>query len=173
MIVTRDEFEKYSGVYTDENNTLPELYIQSAENILFNYLGYDPTPQNYRHVFNGNGESYLRVGVKPIWLVAEVRIGNTAQDLGNITFDNDTIYLLNGTFPEGKGNITVDFSAGYNEIPAIMKMTVLRIATLLQSEGDSNIGITSKSFEESGTRVFQNYTNYDKYLIQCSKYKLF
>lgn len=173
MIVTRDEFAKYSNVCTDDNDTLQELYIQSAEDILFNYLGYDPTAQNYRRVFNGNGESYLRLGVKPIWLVAEVIIGNAAQDLANITFDNDTIYFLNGKFPEGKGNITVDFSAGYTKIPAIMKMTVLRIATLLQSEGDSNIGISSKSFEDSGTRVFQNYTNYDKYLIQCSKYKLF
>jgi hypothetical protein len=53
-----------------------------------------------------------------------------------------------------------------SNIPDIIKLTVLRIAALLQSESDSNIGVTSKSFADSGTRTFVNYTNFDKYLIQ-------
>ncbi|MDR0722096.1 MAG: hypothetical protein LBF75_04775 [Treponema sp.] len=57
-------------------------------------------------------------------------------------------------------------------MPYIIKLTVLRIAALLQAESDSNIGITSKSFAESGSRTFMNYTNFDKYLLPIAGYKL-
>jgi hypothetical protein len=57
-------------------------------------------------------------------------------------------------------------------MPYIIKLTVLRIAALLQAESDSNIGITSKSFAESGSRTFINYTNFDKYLLPVAGYKL-
>jgi hypothetical protein len=51
-------------------------------------------------------------------------------------------------------------------------MTVLRIAALLLSESDGNIGVQSKSFADSGTRTFINTVNFDKYLIQISIYKI-
>jgi hypothetical protein len=59
-----------------------------------------------------------------------------------------------------------------DEIPSIIKMTALRIAALLQIESDSNIGITSKSFGEGGSRSFVNTVNYDKYLVMISNYRI-
>jgi hypothetical protein len=56
--------------------------------------------------------------------------------------------------------------------PKLIIQTVFRIAALLQSEGDSNIGVTSKSFSDSGSRTFINFTNFDKYLLPIAKYKL-
>ena len=58
------------------------------------------------------------------------------------------------------------------KIPKIILMTVLRIAAILMSESDSNIGVTSKSFGDSGGRSFINYTNFDKYLSPLSGYRL-
>jgi hypothetical protein len=57
-------------------------------------------------------------------------------------------------------------------MPNVIKLTVLRIAALLQTESDNSIGVTSVSFGESGGRSFLNYTNFDKYLTPISKYKL-
>jgi hypothetical protein len=57
-------------------------------------------------------------------------------------------------------------------MPKTIYLTIMRIAALLQSESDSNIGVTSKSFADSGTRTFMNFTNFDKYLVQLSAYKL-
>jgi hypothetical protein len=57
-------------------------------------------------------------------------------------------------------------------MPIIFKQTLLRIAALLLAEADNNIGITSKTFGDSGMRTFINYTNFDKYLSVISKYKL-
>jgi hypothetical protein len=58
------------------------------------------------------------------------------------------------------------------EVPQLIKMTVMRIAALLQTESDMNIGVTSKSFGEGGSRTFVNTVNYDKYLIQISSYRM-
>jgi hypothetical protein len=65
-------------------------------------------------------------------------------------------------------------SIGFIEItiPPIFKQTALRIAALLLTEADQNIGVTGKSFGDSGSRTFINYTNFDKYLSPLSKYKL-
>ena len=57
------------------------------------------------------------------------------------------------------------------ETPEIIKLTVLRIAALLQSESDSNIGVTSKTFGDSGNRTFINTVNFEKYLQPISQYK--
>ena len=47
--------------------------------------------------------------------------------------------------------------------PQIIKLTVLRIATLLLMEAGENIGVTSKSMPDN-SRTFINYTSYMKYL---------
>jgi hypothetical protein len=76
-----------------------------------------------------------------------------------------SIYTINGG---GANNIGVIET----EIPNIFKQTQLRIASLLYQEADQNIGVTSKSFGDSGSRTFINYTNFDKYLSPLSKYSL-
>lgn len=49
------------------------------------------------------------------------------------------------------------------DIPEIVKLTILRIATLMLMEGGENIGISGKSFSDN-SRSFISYTNYHKYL---------
>ncbi|MCL2440474.1 MAG: hypothetical protein FWD14_01910 [Treponema sp.] len=115
MIVTVEQFQKYSNVFTD-NIELQESYLKSSQIIVADYLGYNP-------------EEYL--------------------------FNSKTCQLEKIT-----------------EIPEIIKITIMRIASLLQSESDSNIGVTSKYFGDSGSRTFINYTNFDKYLLQVSNYRL-
>ncbi|MCL2381328.1 MAG: hypothetical protein FWC64_07005 [Treponema sp.] len=61
--------------------------------------------------------------------------------------------------------------AAVPSIQYLFKVTCLRIATMLQTEGGSNIGVTSKSFGDSGSRTFVNYTNFDKYLLPIAAYR--
>jgi hypothetical protein len=73
---------------------------------------------------------------------------------------------------------TVDGGGAFNseedgtDMPKIIKLTIMRIAAVLQTESDGNIGVTSKSFGNSGDRTFMSYTNFDKYLLPLSNYKL-
>lgn len=50
-----------------------------------------------------------------------------------------------------------------NTRPSVVKLSILRIATLMLSETGGNIGLTGKSFADN-SRTFVNYSNYRKYL---------
>lgn len=172
MIVSLEEFQKYTGVYGSDDDQSASLYIQAAQDILVSYLGYEPEKQRYIKMLSGHGLPSLRVGAKPIVSVESISVNGSLFESSDFYFFDDTIFFKDSAkiFPKGS-NITVDIFAGFEEIPAIMKMTVLRIAALLQLESDSNIGVSSRSFADS-SRTFLNTTNYDKYLVQCSRYKL-
>ena len=49
------------------------------------------------------------------------------------------------------------------EMPEVVKLSILRVATLMLSESGGNIGLTGKSFD-GNSRTFINYSNYRKYL---------
>lgn len=173
MICTVEELQKYSGVYTDENSD-QELFLGAAQHIVENYLGYSIEQKNYKKFYSGLGFKDLRLGVKNVSEITTLKIDDEEISKNNILISDDEIILKSGKFPKGEKNIYVEFVGGFSDddIPKLMILTVLRIATLLQSESDSNIGITSKTFGDAGTRVFQNYTNFDKYLFPLSKYKI-
>lgn len=40
MLITKEELSKFSGVYRDEEDTLSEIFIGSATEIIENYVGY-------------------------------------------------------------------------------------------------------------------------------------
>ena len=50
-----------------------------------------------------------------------------------------------------------------DKVPSMVILTILRIATLMLTEGGGNIGLTGKSFADN-SRTFVNYSNYRKYL---------
>jgi len=68
------------------------------------------------------------------------------------------------------GNALLESNA--NELPPLIKITVLRIGALLESESGGNIGITGNQFQEGGSRTFVNYTNFMKFLSPISHYRL-
>ncbi|MDD4012478.1 MAG: hypothetical protein PHI83_10055 [Sphaerochaetaceae bacterium] len=49
------------------------------------------------------------------------------------------------------------------EMPEVVRLSILRVATLMLSESGGNIGLTGKSFD-GNSRTFINYSNYRKYL---------
>jgi hypothetical protein len=180
--VTIEELKEYSGAH-DEDNLL-QNYIDSAEDIVNTYLGYSPTLHNYIQYFDGTGTNELQLKAKPISNIISVEINGKSIPLSKFyTAFNSEFISYNNIFPSGKRNIKIEYDAGWgitidddttngDYLPRIIKMTVLRIASLLQTESSGNIGVTSKSFADSGTRTFTNYTNFDKYLIQISTFKI-
>ena len=166
MVVTKEELQGYTGVEL-ENSELYELFIGAAQNIVENYLGYEIETKEYTKHFALHSSNIIKCGVKNITAVSEITVDGTPVE--NYYIDDDKIILNQ---PVISDNIIATFTAGFGEdLPQIIKLTVLRIAALLQTESNNNIGISGKSFMD-GSRTFISYTNYDKYLISCSKYKL-
>jgi hypothetical protein len=176
------EFKKYANVH--EESVIIQQYVDSAENIVNNYLGYSPTLHKYTHYFNGTGDGELQLKARPIQGIISMEINGESVPVTELRFDKDSEFIcFDKIFPLGKRNITVEYTAGYGTVPGndtvngvllpgVIRMSVLRIAALLQSESDANIGVTSKSFADSGTRTFTNFTSFDKYLGPISFYKL-
>jgi hypothetical protein len=128
----------------------------------------------------------LALRARPVQTITSVEINGESIPVSEFYFypvmEGEFLYY-NKIFPIGRRNIEIENDAGWgitpdddlinrDYVPSIIKMTVLRIASLLQTESDGNIGISSKSFADSGTRTFINTVNFDKYLIQLSNYKL-
>jgi hypothetical protein len=180
--VTIEALKEYSGAHDED--ALLQNYIDSAEDIVNTYLGYSPTLHKYIQYFNGNGTNELQLKAKPIADIISVEIEGQSIPLTEFyTIVNSEFLYYNSKFPLGKRNIKIEYDAGFgisidddtingDYLPTIIKMTVLRIASLLQSEASGNIGVSSKSFGDSGTRTFINTVNYDKYLLPISIFKI-
>ena len=167
MIVTKEELQGFTGVEFESGNNIAELFIGASQNIVESYLGYEIESKEYTKHFALHSSNVIKVGVKNITVVSEITIDGTPVE--NYYIDNDKIILKQ---PVISDNIIIRFTAGFSEdLPAIIKLTVLRIAALLQVESNNNIGISGKSFMD-GSRTFTNFTNFSKYLDACSKYKL-
>ena len=167
MIVSKEELEGYTGVQFESGNNIAELFIGASQNIVESYLGYEIESKEYTKHFALHSSNIIKCNVMNITAVSTITVDGTPVE--GYYIDNDKIILNQ---PVISDNIIVTFTAGFGEnLPQIIKLTVLRIAALLQTESNNNIGISGKSFID-GSRTFTNFTNYDKYLIQCSKYKL-
>ena len=167
MIVTKEELQGFTGVEFESGNNIADLFIGASQNIVENYLGYEIESKEYTKHFALHSSNVIKCGVKNITVVKEITIDGVPVE--DYYIDDDKIILKQ---PVISDNIIVTFTAGFSEdLPQIIKLTVLRIAALLQTESNNNIGISGKSFMD-GSRTFINFTNFSKYLDVCSKYKL-
>lgn len=172
MFITTDELKDYIGVNTD-NDTLLDIYNETGKDLIINYIGYDPVSGYYDELFSGNDDKVIRLNTKPITSISALTIDDELITEENYIFINEYLYLLNGLiFTKGRYNVRVEYEGGYDEIPSLIKMTNLRLSALLYTEEGGNIGITSKSFDNSGTRTFIQNTNYNKYLSVLNKYRI-
>jgi len=153
---------------TDEGNLL-DTYCSAACNIVTSYLGYNPVSSDYTKVLDGSGKNYLVVPSLPVTKVNSLMIDGNTANIANISFDGQFIYRPE-IFNKGDRNIIINYTAGYDIIPGIMSITALRIAALLQTESSGNIGVTSRSFGDDGSRSFYK-TKFDDYLEPLVGYR--
>lgn len=166
QIISLEEFYTYCGDYEDS----PEVKfrkvqtLDSAQQIVEEYLGYQLLSTNHSEVFEGIEGRRVFLHFLPVQYVDEVKVNGKEilQDYGYV-FDKESIYLDRFLKPCDK--VFVAYTSGWNKnnVPPLIRQTILRIATLLYMEGGENIGVSSRSFSDQ-SRTFINYTNYSKYL---------
>ena len=160
-----EAFNTYTNDYEDspEVNALKMQYITSAKEIVENYLGYrlDIHDVTEDHVFTGSNDIYLREF--PVQECYSVKVNGRTLPAPLFTLRGDHV-RINDFCHCHCGEVEVQYCAGYRTIPDLITQTVLRIASLLKTEANGNIGLTSKSYGNDGSHSFLNYTNYSKYL---------
>lgn len=172
-IITVTEFQTYTNYYEENMESMLQTYIDSAENIVENYLGYDPTENDYEEIITSIGSDKLYTRIPHISEFSYVIDKDTDEMLTDCISNENYIYDRNGeeVFKEGR-KYKVCYVGGWSskEMPADIRMAVLRIASVQLAESDGNIGLSSKSFADM-SRSFMNYTSYDKFLKPLLPYR--
>ena len=178
MIVSVQAFDSYSGDHEDSPQAvaLKELFLSSAEGIVEEYLRFSPLLSPRRGVvLSGDGTRRLMLPFRPVRSLEELSMDDRKLEPSLFRIDDDRIVPVDAgmSFTKGVDNIVLSCTAGWEaeEVPAPIVVAILRIATLMLSETDGNIGLTGKSFADN-SRTFVNYSNYRKYLEPVAGYRV-
>ena len=170
MTVTVETFNAYSGNFEDspEAVLLKGTFLSSAEEIVSGYLGFDPKAQEYADVtLSGTGGRKLYLPSHQVTALHSLTVDGTVRESGSYSIHGDHICSTDrhSAFAAGTDNILISYSAGWTaqDMPSVITLSILRVATLMLSETGGNIGLTGKSFADN-SRTFINYSNYRKYL---------
>ena len=155
MLITSDLLAKFSGVETDAE--LAQIYIESAKQQIVDYVGYDPETaerfqqeiEEFHTVYSEDGEHFFID--EELTTPAEIPEGTIPQHVEDTEYKYATIEI----------RIVV---------PKVFAYVCLEIATLMQSEEGSNIGVNT-SAEVGVTRTYLNIVDFTKYLVKLSSYR--
>lgn len=168
---TLDQFNEYTGNLEEDDNGLKQIYLDSAEQIIIDYLGYDFNENDYEEYLKSNGLDYVQLSAIPITTLTSVTIDGEVVENSKFSIKRDLLVYSEGVIPVGV-DVAVEYTAGYATIPGVIKLVELQIAGLLFSEANGNIGVTSKSFDQGNTRTFFKTTNFEPYLTKLSSIRL-
>ncbi len=178
MIASIAMFNTYSGNFEDSSEAvlLKTAFLASAEEIIVSYLGFDPNLGVYTDLaVSGTGMRRLYLPCRNVQSVESLIMGTTPIDTTLLVPCDDHIRFADGmtVFPRGEDNIRVSLTAGWEvqQMPPVVTLSILRIATLMLSETGGNIGLTGKSFADN-SRTFVNYSNYRKYLAPLDSLRI-
>ena len=167
-------FKKYATKREEDatGEALYQEFIDAAENIVEEHLSYTPVSTAYTHTLGGSGKSTLQLKAKPITTLTSVTIDGASRNVADFSTEDENLTDKTGAIFSASSTIVVAYTAGWATIPAIICLTVKRIASLLSMEAGENIGVTGTSFDGGSSRTFINYTNYSKYLAAISNYRV-
>ena len=169
--ITKEELEDYVKKYP-EDETLLEQYINAAEEMVENYLGYSPEQKEYKTVSYGDNGSFFCLEAFPLIELKEVKVNEKPVDTGLFRIKSRN-YL---EFNFGKGIFyseslySISYSAGFEKIPGKIKTVALQLASLMWESEGGNLAVSSTTYSDNGSRVFNNFRA-DRFLEELEAYK--
>lgn len=169
-VVSLDEFNTYSNNFSDthEDIQMKVSMLESAQKVVETYLGYGLAPCHHKEKHIGTGQSVIYLDNLPVTNIWSVSVDG--RPLDNYEHGMSSISLPFRLCHNSY--VTIEYDTSWDEVPDLIKMTIMRIAALLLTEANGNIGITSKSFGDQ-SRNFLNFTNFQKYLDPLALYRIF
>ena len=155
MLIDKELLQEFSGVET--NAELTDIYIETAQQKIKDYVGYDPETaerfqkeyQEFYTVYSADGTHFFED--EELTKPAEIPEGVTPV----LIEENEYSYSV----------VTVVI-----EVPKVFKLVCLEIATLIQAEEGSNIGVNT-SGEAGISRTYLNVADFTKYLQKLSTFR--
>lgn len=171
MIVTIAELNSYLNNFesSSEVTALKQSVVESAEAVVIDYLGYNPIAHIHEEYYMGSGNKYLYPDAKHI--LSFNYMTEDEEYIEDVCQRNDAFYRKAGFDPNRE--YYVSYVAGWRPelMPAIIKTTILRIASLMWLETGGNIGLSARTSPDN-SKTFISYNNYNKYLAPLESYRI-
>ncbi|MCD1654721.1 hypothetical protein K7J14_08380 [Treponema zuelzerae] len=167
-LVTASAIKDFSAIFPETDSIVNECEA-SAEDIVTEYLGFHPVKKGYTHDVVGLGDGNLYLQAFPV--SGSITVDGTIYESGSFDLNQNIVTIRDTTFTF-KSRIPVSYEAGFETVPDSILHVILQIASLLLTER-GKVGISGYSDQNTGSRTFISYSNFDRYLKNIKKYKLF
>lgn len=172
-VVSIKEFDTYTQNYeeTEEVVRMKINILQAAQSVVESYLNYKLESHLCVDEHIGCNNSTLYLNSRPVSMIHWITVNEA--ELEDYGFSFDSIYRTDGKTFGYSDRVKVKYETNVTAVPPLIKQTILRIATLMLTEANENIGVTSITAPDGMGRTFLNYTSYSKYLEPLKDYKVF
>lgn len=171
--ITADDLINFAKKIPDEDDNSPQTFADSAMEIVEEYLGYNPEEQTYTTTRRGDGGKLFDLSAKPINEIKKAFIDGVETDVSLFTYEKKShrISFLSDNVFSKNSIYEFTYSAGFATVPNIIKTVALQIADLLWESSGGNLAVSSTSFADTGSRVFNNFTP-DRFLKQLDDFTI-
>ena len=153
-LVTLSELKTFLGITDDSQDTVLQIYVDSANVFVKKYCERDLEETSYlREQYDGSGTAelvlrqYPLISVEGVWVEGDEldeSTDNTDQD-GWYIYKEETGILRHRLYwDRARGNIEVSYTAGYETVPSDLKHCCLLISSYFRNMGNRQ-GIRSES----------------------------
>ena len=169
--ITPQELAAFENKVPADGDKQPESYCKAAMEAVADYLGYDPELSERTQVVKGDGGSLAALSAMPVVSIEGLSQDGEEKDPAALEVQSDNyVCFKDGSVFEKGSRYEIRFTAGWETVPEMIKTTALQIASLLWESAGGNLAISSTSFADTGSRVFNNFTA-DRFLKQIAKWK--
>jgi hypothetical protein len=173
--ITVDMLEEFAGKYPEDGAAMPGVYVSSALDTVARYLRYDPELKEYSVAVWGDGTDML-VLPAPVSSLISVKLNGKEQELEGWEWRKN---YLSRRLPCGgleifdsRQKLEVSFMGGLDPVPGKVVTTALQLASLYWESAGGNLAVSSTSFADAGTRVFNNFHE-DRFLDQINEWRVY
>lgn len=173
--ITKEMLCEFAGKFPEEESQMPQVYADSAMETVAKYLGYDPEMKDYEVCLRGDGTDSI---VLPSVCQELVSVEINGQEISEDGWEWRKNYLSR-ILPSGESEIfssnqkiKIKFRGGYDPMPQKIVITALQLATLYWESSGGNLAVSSTSYADMGTRVFNNFHE-ERFLEQINEWRIY
>lgn len=155
-LTTLANAKAWLGLTTTADDTLLSRLVSAVSAFCEQWTNRTFTLTTYAETRDGTGSDRLMFRHTPVVAVTSVLVGNDMVPartvLGQTGWIADDAFLTydGGIFPRGRGNVVIQYEAGYATVPLEIEQSVLELVGILYKER-GRIGLTSQGVQGETT----------------------
>ena len=156
-LTTVARVKSHLGIADTVVDTLLQTIITAASRWMLSQMKRNIRLQTYTETFNGDGTIGITLTHGPVTTITSVTVDGetitaraTVADIGYV-LQNDRLYLVGYSFPEGIANVVVVYTAGYTTVPEDLDQACVELVSLIYRSRDRK-GMLSRS-DTTGSSV--------------------